>query len=237
MIPFSYTDSYLRYLHKAAFTLDNDTLEQINLTLKTTNWDTPSSSFDWNNLAVLTLIEAEQCEDLEMRSIYLETAFEALNNGIEIDNYPLCIAHLALTHSLIGETQEAMNIAFSAFVNMLQLAYSNTNISFGLIYLPIPRYASTNKKHSALKLILQFKNIYKQSLCLLSETLCCSQLVFYNIGGLRLLNLNTHLLPQSASNNLKLGISNFMCNQWEGILYLHKAIEIDPFYASSIQSL
>ena len=172
-----------------------------------------------------------------MRSIYLETAFEALNNGIEIDNHPLCIAHLALAHSLVGETQEAMNTGFSAFVNMLQLAYSNIDISPGLIYLPADRNTSINENNSALELIIQIKNIYQQSLCLLSEVLCRSQLVFYNHGGLRLLNLNAQLLPQSAHTNLKLGVSNFMCNQWEGILYLHRAREIDPSYAKAIQSL
>lgn len=237
MSSFSYSDSYLQYINKATSSLDNEALEQINLALKNTNWDCPGLSYEWNNLAVLTLIEAEQCDDLEMRSIYLETVFEALTNGIEIDNHPLCIAHLALTHSLIGETQEAMNIAFSAFVNMLHLAYSNTNIYPGLIYLPNARHESIDKNFSDLRLILETKNIYQQALCLLSEVLCRSQLVFYNTGGLRLLNLNAHLLPQSATNNLKLGISNFMCNQWEGILHLHKAREIDPNYVNAIQSL
>jgi FkbM family methyltransferase len=234
---YSYTDSYLKYLDEATFSFENAALEQINSTLKNTDWDEPSSSYEWNNLAVLSLIEAEQCNDLEMRSIYLETAFEALANGIEIDNYPLCIAHLALAHSLVGETQESMNIGFSAFVNMLQLAYNNTDVLPGLIYLPIDGNIHTDKNHSALKLILQVKNTYQQSLCLLSEVLCRSQLVFYNAGGLRLLSLNASLLPQSASTNLKLGISSFMCNQWEGILYLHKAREINPSCAKTIQSL
>lgn len=233
---FSYTDSYLQYVQKAA-SLNNETLERVNSTLKATDWDAPSSSYEWNNLAVLTLIEAEQCNDLEMRSIYLETAFEALKNGIEIDNHPLCIAHLALAHSLIGETQEATSMAFSAFVNMLQLAYSSTDISLGLIYLPTNRHIPVDKSPNVLKLILQAKNIYQQSLCLLSEVLCHSQLVFYNSSGLRLLNLNAHLLSQSANTNLKLGISNFMCNQLEGILHLHKAREIEPSYANAIQSL
>jgi FkbM family methyltransferase len=236
MSSFSYTDSYLQYLNNAASSIDDKALEQINLALKDTDWDSPSSSYEWNNLAVLSLVEAEQCDDLEMRSVYLETAFEALNNGIEIDNHPLCIAHLALIHSLVGETQEAINIGFSAFVNLLQLAYSNTAILPGLIYLPINQ-KFLDKEHNSFKLIFQAKNIYQQSLCLLSEVLCRSQLVFYNTGGLRILNLNAHLLPQSAHTNLKLGISNFMCNQWEGILHLHKARELEPNYVNAIQAL
>jgi FkbM family methyltransferase len=234
---FSYTDSYLDYVNNAIFSLDNEELELINLTLENTNWDSPSLSWEWNNLAVLTLIEAERCDDLEMRSIYLETAFEALKNGVEIDNYPLCIAHLALTHSLIGETKEAMNIAFSTFVNTLQLSYSNTDISPGLIYLPSSQHTLIGKENSQLKLIFQAKNVYHQSLCLLCEVLCHSQLVFYNTWGLRLLNLNAHLLQQSAITNLKLGISNFMCNQWEGIVHLHKARELEPNYVNAVQAL
>ena len=53
--------------------------------------------------------------------------------------------------------------------------------------------------------------------------------------GLRFLNLAAKLLPESISINFKLGISSLMNDQWEGIIYLHRAIKMAPDYAPILQ--
>ncbi|MBE9234455.1 FkbM family methyltransferase, partial [Cuspidothrix issatschenkoi LEGE 03284] len=98
--------SYLQYIHKFLPSASANTLERINIILANTSWDDPQSSADWNNIAIVAMTEAEECDDnLVMRSIYLEMAIEALNNGLEIDNNPICATHLAVIYSMIGEVK------------------------------------------------------------------------------------------------------------------------------------
>lgn len=236
---FSHTDCYWQYIQNSYLDFNTDTLSRIALILENTSWDTPESPLDWNNLAVIALIEAEHCADnLSMRSIYFEMAFEALNNGVNPDSHPLCAAHLALVHSMVGEPEEAVQLAFSTFINTLQFAHSTTkNILPGLIYLSPTQRSHVGKQHEHLETLLQAEDGYHQSLLLLSEVLCGSQLVFYNAMGLRLLHLAAQLLPHSVAIELRLGLSSLMNNQWEGLLYLHRARQLAPDYAPVLQAL
>jgi len=238
-LSFYHADCYLQYIQKACPDINPNTLSLLIIILENTSWDNPNSSLDWNNLAVLALIEAEQCADnLEMRSIYLETAFEALDNGLKLDSNPLCAAHLALIHSMIGETEEAMQKAFHTFINTIYPAYNTTgNIPPGLIYLSFNRSSFAVNQYSNLKQIIEAENSYSQSLLLLSEVLGRSQLVFYNTLGFRFLHLAAQLFPTSVSIGLKLGISSLMSGQWEGILYLHRARQLAMNSAAVLQSL
>jgi hypothetical protein len=93
---FDSADSYWKYLEKAGVHLDSDERWRLAKILQDTCWDDPTSAVDLNNFAVLALIEAEQCQDTSMRSLYVEMALEALNKGIGLDAHPLCAAHLAL---------------------------------------------------------------------------------------------------------------------------------------------
>jgi FkbM family methyltransferase len=239
---FSHAECYWQYLQNCALELSAVTLANISSILENTSWDTPVSILDWNNLAVIALIEAEQCGDnLAMRSVYLEMACDALNNGVELGSHPLCVTHIALIHSMLGEAEEAMQMAFSTFINTLQPAYSNSteDVSLGLIYLPATKssWPSRRHEHDSLELILQAEDGYQESLLLLSEVLCRSQLVFYNATGRRLLHLAAQLLPHSVSIWLKLGISSLMSGQLEGLLYLHRARHLAPSYAPTLQAL
>ncbi|WP_233787730.1 FkbM family methyltransferase [Dulcicalothrix desertica] len=232
-------DSYLQYIKQTVPGIEVGTLSRITNVIENTSWENPSSSSDWNNVAVVALAEAEQYSDeMETRTLYLEMAFDALNSAFELEQHPLCAAHLALVHSMIGETQRAIEIAFNTFINTLQLAYENANTdSEYLVYL-------SPKQQGLLKLDYQFtqtalykQNSYQQALVVLSQVLCNSQLVFYNAVGRRFLQLASQVIPDSASIALQLGISSLMASEWEGMLHLHRAKQLAPYSSAAYQAL
>jgi FkbM family methyltransferase len=228
---------YLNYIQKNCTDLEVKILTKIETIIEKTYWDNPNSSLDWNNVGVLTLLEAEQyTDDLDARYLYLEIAFEAFNNGLNIDNNPLCAAHLALVHSMIGETEVAIDIAFHNFLASLQPAFFNTvNSPLGLLYLSEKTTKISNVKF--IKECFQVENNYQQALCLLSEILYSSQLVFYNSIGRRFLHLAVQVIPYSISILLKVGISSLMNGEWEGLFYLHQAFKLTPDYPPLTQAL
>ncbi|MBF2009304.1 MAG: FkbM family methyltransferase [Chlorogloeopsis fritschii C42_A2020_084] len=232
-------DVYSQYIQKLIPTVDADILSKINVILANTSWDNPNSSADWNNLAVIALIEAEQCIDnLDMRSVYLEMAFEALNNGFNIDQHPLCAAHLALIHSMIGEKQRAIEIAIYTLISTLQSAYTNSeNDSSYLIYICEYTNKVIDKDKKYFEKNLLSINSYQQALILLGEIISYSQVAFYTYVSRRFLYIADQLLPKSVDLGLKLGISNLMGGQPEGLLYLHQARNLEPDYAPILQSL
>jgi FkbM family methyltransferase len=234
---FSPSDCYWKYLESVRLNLDSNTLSRLATSLENTSWETPTSAVELNNFAVVALVEAEQCTDLSLREVYLEMAIDALDRGVKLYGDPLCTAHFGLVLAMTGETEQAMQTAFSAFINALQPAYVNQQpIPSGIVYLP-PINDFTDKRFENLATILQTEDAYRQSLLLFSEVLCCSHLVFYNAMGLRLLHLAAQLLPQISSINLKLGISSIINNQWEGLLYLYRARQIAPSCASTLQAI
>ncbi|MFB8788611.1 MAG: FkbM family methyltransferase [Potamolinea sp.] len=234
----SSADSYFKYLESACLNLNSDVLSRVTKCLEDTSWDNPTSAIELNNIAVVALIEAETCQDLSIRSLYLEMALEALKTGVEeLPSHPLCAAHLALVYAMTGEMNQGMQIAFSTLIDTLQLAdRNNQQILPGIVYLP-PSNSFTDTRYENLAKILQTEDGYAQSLLLLSEVLCRSQLVFYNATGLRFLHLANQLLGHSPTRNLKLGISSIINNQWEGLIYLHRAREMAPDSAKIIQAL
>lgn len=234
----SSADSYFKYLESACLNLNSDVLSRVNKCLEDTSWDNPTSAIELNNIAVVALIEAETCQDLSIRSLYLEMALEALNAGVEeLPSHPLCAAHLALVFAMTGEMNQGMQIAFSTLIDTLQLAErNNQQIPSGIVYLP-PSNSFTDTRYENLAKILQTEDSYAQSLLLLSEVLCRSQLVFYNATGLRFLHLANQMLGLSPTRNLKLGISSIINNQWEGLIYLHRAREMAPDSAKILQAL
>ncbi|MCC5642857.1 FkbM family methyltransferase [Nostoc sp. CHAB 5824] len=232
-------DIYLQYIQKLLPGINADTLSKIAGILVQTSWDNPNSSDDWNNLAVVALGEAEQCIDnLVLRSVYLEMAFEALNNGLNIDRHPLCAAHLALVHSMVGEKQKAIEIALNTFINTLQPAYTNSeDYSHCLIYIYSNNKNFLDNDRKCFEQILLADNNYEKAVLLLIEIICHSQLVFYTDVSRRFLHLASQLFPNSVNVRLKLGISSLMTGELEGILYLHQARKLAPNYAPILQAL
>ncbi|MFN6472491.1 MAG: FkbM family methyltransferase [Nostoc sp. SerVER01] len=232
-------DVYLEYIQKLLPGISTDTLSTISVIVSHTSWENPNSSDDWNNLAVVALSEAEQCIDnLVLRSVYLEMAFEALNNGLNIDKHPLCAAHLALVYSMIGEKQKAIEIALNGFINMLHPAYIvHDDYSHSLIYIFSRNKNFSDNDRKCLEQILLTENSYEKAVFLLIEIICRSQLVFYTAVSRRFLHLASQLLPNSVDVGLKLGISSLMAGELEGILYLHKARKLAPNSAPILQAL
>ncbi|BAZ16563.1 methyltransferase [Calothrix sp. NIES-4071] len=234
----SHQDSYLQYVKQIAPKIDVGSLSRITNIIENTLWENANSSSDWNNVAVVALTEAERySSEMETRALYLEMAFDALNNALELEQHPLCAAHLALIHSMIGETQRAIEIAFNAFINTLQLADENTNTdSQYLVYL-FPQQGLSKSDYQLTQAALYTQNSYQQALVVLSQVLCSSQLVFYNAVGRRFLQLAAQVIPNSANIALKLGIASLMANEWEGMLHLHRAKQLAPYSSVTHQAL
>lgn len=230
----SSVDAYWQYLEQTGATLSLESLPRLAADLEVVAWEEPESAIDLNNFAVLMLIEAERCEDLELRTMHLELALEALQNGSQQQpSHPLCIAHLALVQCMIGETQAAIEIAFPTFLSLQQVACTSAEPAIGLIYLP----PGKTQWHERLQDLLQAENGWVQAMQLLTEVLCQAQLVFYNSSGMRFLQLAQQLSPNSAELHLKLGISNLMCGNWEGLFNLQEARKLAPNYAPNLQAL
>ncbi|MCU0567936.1 MAG: FkbM family methyltransferase [Oculatellaceae cyanobacterium Prado106] len=227
-------DRYWQYLESQGTSLNPQSLPRLVTDLEAIAWEEPQSALDLNNFAVLTLIEAEQCEEAEMRGIHLELALEALQTGIEQHpNHPLCLAHLAIVQNMLGNAQAAMEIAFPALLNLAQVTYTNAApMPLGLVYLP-----STASRAELLHRMLQAENGWMQTVQLFAEAMCQAQLVFYNQSGIRFLRLAHQLNPHSADLHLKLGITNLMQDHWEGLLHLQQARKLAPHHAQTVQAL
>jgi FkbM family methyltransferase len=238
MIETSAADYYLEYLKLANCTLDQAFYTKIQSILETTNWDEPTTATDLNNFAVVMLIQAEQNPDLSMRYLHLELALEALNKGIELYGNPLCIAHLAIALNLIGETNQSREIAFSNFIAHLQATYTQSQrIQSGLVYFPLIKKGLKKAPEQQLLEILQVEDGYTQAILLLGIAFYQSQPFLYSGFGLRLLQFAAQLFPHSPLMALKLGISSINNNQWEGLLYLHKANQSSSNSSLSLQAL
>ena len=207
------------------------------LALHSTNWEEPETALDFNNLAVISLIEAEQSDDLAMRSMYLDLALEALNQGAELQpSHPLCIAHLALVLHLIGEHNAAIQAAFPACIELIHVAAQSAqfeasdSLALGLVYLPPIASAQ-------FPAILGAGNGYLQAARLLAEGLWRSQVIFYSQSGIRFLQLATQIIPGAASLHRKLGLAQLINHQWEGLWHLHQANQLQPNDAATLQAL
>jgi FkbM family methyltransferase len=242
MNPFSSSaESYLKYIQKVLPSVSTNTLHQFSLIIDKTSWDEPQSSADWNNIAVVAMSEAENSDDnLVMRSVYLEMAIEALNNGLEIDNNPICATHLALIYAMIGEVKAVSNIVGQTFIYTLQSAYTlleedNYNYLF-FIFLQNKNNCTHDQK--IIEHILTGYNFYKIAIFLLSQVLLQTQPFFFNSENIRFLYLAAQLQPNLVNLGLKLGISNLMIGHiHEGMLFLHQTRNLLPTSAPILQSL
>ncbi len=233
---FSYAESYRQYLNLACPNLEPDKSAQIDIILANTNWDDPANALDFNNLAVVALTMAEQGQDSSLRGIYLEMALEALTE--QASAHPLCAAHLAVLHNLIGEADLAAQNAFSTFLSSLQTAFTiPETLPAGLVYLPPRLGFGAIARAEKLQHLLEISDSYSQALLLFSENLCQSQLAFYSLIGQRFLELATHLAPENVAFNLQLGLANLMQNRGEGLLHLQKAHRLSPGCSPTIQAL
>jgi FkbM family methyltransferase len=225
---------YWQYLQRLCPTLDRKSLSDLSHDLEATSWNEPETALDLNNFAVMALVEAEQCDDIALRSMNLEIAIAALQQGIEQQpSHPLCVAHLAIVRHLIGENATAAQISFSSLLELLQPTFhASEPLPLGLVYLPSHRPRAA----AQLSLLLQ-TNGAVQAMRLLAEALWRSQQIFYSSGGIRFLQLAANVMPNSASLRLKLGLAKLMNQQWEGLVDLQQANQIAPDDAFVLQAL
>ncbi|MBD2666838.1 methyltransferase, FkbM family [Richelia sinica FACHB-800] len=230
---------YCQYLQQAILNIDEKILNPIALMIEHTNWDSPISSTEWNNCAVLAFIEAEKSsDDLAVRSIYLEMAVEALNNGIAIDANPLCAAHLALIYSIIGETDKAINSVFNIIIHTVHPADVGSNVyTPGLIYIFTYYQKFIGQDDQEFSRVLLSQDIYEQAFFVLSEVICNVQTIFVKPEMRRCLYIANQLLPKVLHIKLKLALSILICQEEEGIIYLHQIRKLVPEYIQVIQCL
>jgi FkbM family methyltransferase len=227
------SDRYLEYIFSHYPDLDANILSSVEEIFENTNWDSPETSLDWNNLAVIDLIEAEQSEDVEERASLLQTAMQKLERGFSLDQSPHCAAHYVIIQSMLAENDKAIQLALNTAINVLQPIYtSSQSITIGLVYLP-----TSAREPLEFELILNANNGYDQILMLLAEALKRSQFVFYNASGIRFLRLANQLFADSPTVRLMLGIAELMSSQVEGIVHLHHARRLAPDYAPILQAL
>lgn len=231
-------DIYWQYLQHNCRSLHPNTLPDLVRDLEPIVWHDPESALDFNNFAVMLLVEAGQTEDLTIRAMNLDMALEALNAGIEQDpSHPLCFAHLALIYCMIGEVDRGMSPAFSVFLETLHSAHTAASLPLGLVYLPSEGVRGKISHTQTFQSILQAKDGYTQTLLLAAWILSRYHLVFYSSTGIRFMRSALQLMPNSAEMNLKLGLANVMNQEWEGLLQLHQAQKIAPDHAPITQAL
>jgi FkbM family methyltransferase len=237
-IDFEPNISYLEYIKQNQVEIAAPAFHQLTQLLDNCQWEQPETALDLNNLAVAALVAAESCDNAFTHDLYVEIACDAVQAGFELNQHPLCAAHLALLNCMLGNYSEAAQIAFSAFINNLQPAYNQANIQPGIVYIP-PLVSThiTNSRSEQLQLILNTNNGYDQAILMLSGVLCRTQISLDNQTGLRLLNLIIQLMPNSISSNIRLGIYNIGNQQLEGLIYLHRANKLAPSNPIILQSL
>jgi FkbM family methyltransferase len=238
MIDFDPKISYLEYIEQNQVEIAQTASRQLNHILDNCQWEQPQTALDWNNLAVAALIAAESCDNSLTHGLYAEIAFDAVQAGSELNQHPLCAAHLALLNCMLGNYSEAAQIAFSAFINNLQPTYTEVKIEPGIVYIPpLTRPHITNGRSEQLQRILNTDNGYTQALLMLTEVLCRTQIVLDNHTGLRLLHLMNQLMPDLISPNIRLGIYSIGNQELEGLIYLHQAADLASDHPTIVQSL
>jgi len=230
--------TYWQYVKECTYDLDIVLPSRLIESVRTTNWEDPQTALDFNNIAVMSLIEADNAKDPSERSLYWEFALESLKQGVELPNSYLCKANLSMVFSLIDDLQTSIHLAFNYFLETLQLDSTlEKREPLGLMYLP--RHSQKWKIicQEQLPNLLQASDSISQAISLTLQTICHSRLAFYNSSGLRFLQLATQFNTDSAILNLQLGISGLEHQQLESLAYLHRARKLAPQASLVIQAL
>ena len=158
---------YCQYVESCCF--DIDFLDNLDIDIEGTNWNEPKSALDFNNVAVMSLIAADNSDDSNEKGLYLEYAIEVLKKGIEITNSLLCKAHLAIVYVLMGELDKAKDLAYRCLSESFQSLDSSTDL--GLIYLPTHSQIWKNFAQAKLPEILTLSDGNKQALSIMTGIL------------------------------------------------------------------
>jgi FkbM family methyltransferase len=211
----SFQLDYEQYLAKIGVKVMPPIQQTIATIVNATNWDEPETPYDFNNIAVMALIEATISDEVSLRILYLETAFDAIENA---GDFPLAIAHNAIIRALLGQSGSAQQSAFSTLLQCITDIAPNPR---GLIFLPEPLAIDLNL---AITRLLTAPNSNQQAVLLSAIGLIQSQTIFYNSTGQRFLNLASKFFPESPHISLKQGITLLMGGILDGWVDLHQAV-------------
>ncbi|PZO38665.1 MAG: FkbM family methyltransferase [Pseudanabaena frigida] len=229
---------YWQYVQQCCPHFNLNVLSQLKEDIQTTNWEEPSSAIEFNNVAVMALVAADNAEDLSERLIYWEFALDLLNQGAELPNNFLCKAHLAVAYSLINNLKDSTNIADNCFLETLQaLSIPASRQPLGLVYLPRHLKKWSIICSEQLPVILQASDGVTQALTLSTEVLCHSHLFFLNKQGLKLLQLAVQFNTNSAMLNLQLGLCGICHEHMENLAYIYRARILSLDSSIILQSL
>lgn len=227
---FNPTEAYFSYLAQQGVKLDSTTQGSIQAIIESTNWDEPTTGLDFNNCAVMALIQAESAQDSGLGETYLGLATEYL--AIGLDDYPLCLAHQLMMQLTL--TQVNWQYLLQTYLGLLQDTYSQT-VSPGLVYLPTFFTRHSRDLPNIYNSISHQKNGYHQCLLILLTTLI-SHTVFYNQLGVFLAQLS-RLIADHSSLRFRIGVASAMMAQSESIAYLHGVQANTPENPYLIQAL
>ena len=229
---YQFGDRYLEYLFDNYPDTDASILSRLEEVIENTNWDNPISSLDWNNLAVIDLINADQEEDLQVKTSIVAEAKAKLERGFALDQNLHCAAHYILIQSILGEDAGAHSLVLHTVVNMPQTTEYEKNIGVSLIYLPV-LFRGTQE----FELMLKAESGYQQANMFLAEVIRRSQFIFYNSFGTRFLKLANQIFHDSSAICLMLGVTHLMANQAEGVAYLQHGRKLTPENPAILQGL
>jgi FkbM family methyltransferase len=240
--------NYWQFIAQILPDCDRKFMSHLAVSLDCTCWEEPRSALDFNNVAVAALIEAEQCENWGMQQLYLEMAFESLNQGVELNEHPLCAAHLAMMLTMNGEIEKAIHIAFSTFDRTLQEAYIQFKaIPPGLVYLPpTPPQWSVSDRCRGLSDSLKVQEGLTQALSLLQAIIYRLQyesigrfesVITYTKLQLKCLKIGAKTFQDCIEIYLKVTASLLKKGRLDRILILDKSKEIAGYSAALIQSM
>ncbi len=211
----SFQSDYEQYLAKLGVKVMPLMQQTIATIVNGTDWDEPETPYDFNNIAVIALVEATISDELSLRTLYLETAFDAIENA---GDFPLAIAHGSIIRTLLGQTEAAQEAAFSTLIQSLTDFGPDSQ---GLVFLPA---SLAIDPHLAIIRLLTAPNSTQQAVLLSAIGLIQSQTIFYNSTGQRFLNLASKFFPESPHISLRQGITFLMGGILDGWVDLHQAV-------------
>ncbi|WP_404787614.1 FkbM family methyltransferase [Altericista sp. CCNU0014] len=231
------TQSYLESLQQLGWQIDDSLRQRLDSICIETDWNSPSTGQDWNNIGVAALIQAQDCDDLSLKMSLVELAQDAFSEG-EAD-YLLCQAHKALLSVLVGEFYPARQQAFTALLQLqIALEKDAAEVPLGLIYVPTGWYGRAVDRLQVMELLyVSPQNGLEQVYQYWNQIFVHSAQVFYNAMGLHTLSTAAHVNPNLPALQLKQGIACRMAAQAEGFIYLHNALRLAPGNLTVLQSL
>jgi FkbM family methyltransferase len=231
--------AYWQYVQECCPHINLDSLTHLKASIANTNWEEPESSLDFNNIAVMAMIEADNTQDLSERSLYWEFAVQTLKQGVELPNGYLCKANLTGCYSLVDDLQASIiNLAHQYFTEIQNAKhFAEETGELGLVYFPrhVRRWVDICRER--LPVILGSTNSIIQAHDLLLEVLCYTPICYYNGSGLRFRQLAILFNRDSAILNLEMGMAGFSHQQTEHLAYLHYAAKLTPNSPQVLQAL